>query len=213
MMFLLSLHPEVFERLRTEVLEVVGPTERPTYENIREMKYLRAVLNETLRLYPPVPLNSRTSINEVTLPEGGKDGKPIYVPARTLTIFSPIIMHRRKDLWGPDADEFDPGRFIDDRLKKYLVANPFIFLPFGAGPRICLGQQFAYNEISFFMIRLLQNFDKITIDMDAQPQRPTSLLEWKSKRREVERDMLATHLTLSMKDGLWVRMNEASVSE
>jgi hypothetical protein len=71
-------------------------------------------------------------------------------------------MHRRKDLWGPDgkclsdsytpapidideppmqADEFDPDRFIDDRVKKYLVPNPFIFLPFSAGPRICLGQQ------------------------------------------------------------------------
>ena len=67
-------------------------------------------------------------------------------------------MHRRKDLWGPDgkrlhgytptgsnglssADEFDPDRFIDDRVKKYLVPNPFIFLPFNAGPRICLGQQ------------------------------------------------------------------------
>jgi len=68
-------------------------------------------------------------------------------------------MHRRKDLWGPDgeclssythrhvltsrppADEFDPDRFIDERVKKYLVSNPFIFLPFQAGPRICLAQQ------------------------------------------------------------------------
>lgn len=67
-------------------------------------------------------------------------------------------MHRRKDLWGPDgkfpvgltlafsqlaitAEEFDPDRFLDERLKKYLVKNSFIFLPFNAGPRICLGQQ------------------------------------------------------------------------
>ena len=73
--------------------------------------------------------------------------------------FSPILMHRSKDLWGPDgrclygytpsqvvttyppADEFDPDRFIDDRVKRYLVPNPFIFLPFSAGPRICIGQQ------------------------------------------------------------------------
>ncbi|KAF9650971.1 cytochrome P450 [Thelephora ganbajun] len=213
MVFLLSLHPEVFERLRAEVLEVVGPTERPTYENIREMKYLRAVLNETLRIYPPAPFNVRTSINETTLPEGGKDGKPIYVPAQTFISFSPIIMHRRKDLWGPDADEFDPDRFIDDRMKKYFVPNPFIFLPFNTGPRICLGQQFAYNEMSFFMIRLLQNFDNVTLDMDAQPQRTTSLSEWKTKKREVERDLLAVHLTLSTKDGIWVRMNEVSVPE
>jgi hypothetical protein len=65
-------------------------------------------------------------------------------------------MHRRKDLWGPDgkpfpvqvvctdvtpAEEFDPDRFIDERLHKYLIPTPFIFLPFNAGPRICLGQQ------------------------------------------------------------------------
>ena len=59
--------------------------------------------------------------------------------------------------------------------------------------------QFAYNETSFFMIRLLQNFDKITIDTDAQPKRTTSLTEWETKRREVERDFLAFHLTLATK--------------
>lgn len=109
-------------------------------------------------------------------------------------------MHRRPDLWGPDgvshsfarfvsfvdrsgldtnstAAEFDPDRFLDERVGKYLTPNPFIFLPFNAGPRICPGQQvgcsskslslidllirfhhaqFAYNEISFMLIRLLQ---------------------------------------------------------
>ena len=50
-------------------------------------------------------------------------------------------MQRRADLWGPDALEFDPDRFLDCRLRKYLTPNPFIFLPFNAGPRICLGQQ------------------------------------------------------------------------
>ena len=53
--------------------------------------------------------------------------------------------------------------------------------------------------MSFFIVRLLQNFDKVTLDMDAQPQRTTSLIEWKTKRREVERDLLALHLTLSTK--------------
>ena len=53
--------------------------------------------------------------------------------------------------------------------------------------------------MSFFVIRLLQNFDKVTLDMDAQPQRTASLLEWKTKRREVERDLLAVHLSLSTK--------------
>lgn len=56
-------------------------------------------------------------------------------------LYSVFLMHRREDLWGPDALQFDPDRFIDGRLQKYLTPNPFIFLPFNAGPRICLGQQ------------------------------------------------------------------------
>ena len=58
-------------------------------------------------------------------------------------------MHRRTDLWGPDALEFDPDRFLDDRLHKYLTPNPFIFLPFNAGPRICLGQQVCVPAVVF----------------------------------------------------------------
>lgn len=61
-------------------------------------------------------------------------------------------MHRREDLWGPDALEFDPDRFIDSRVQKYLTPNPFIFLPFNAGPRICLGQQVCHAEVLYAMM-------------------------------------------------------------
>ena len=99
-------------------------------------------------------------MNATTWPHPDPTQKPYYIPAGTRIMYSALIMHRRKDLWGPDgkyttcgiavyllipttilADEFDPDRFLDDRLKKYLIKNPFIFLPFNAGPRICLGQQ------------------------------------------------------------------------
>ena len=66
---------------------------------------------------------------------------------------------------------FDPDRFLDARVQKYLVPNPFIFLPFNGGPRICLGQQFAYNEISFMLVRLLQRFGAgIRLRQDAHPE-------------------------------------------
>jgi cytochrome P450 len=58
-------------------------------------------------------------------------------------------MHRRKDLWGPTAEEFDPDRFLDERLRKYVLANPYCFLPFNAGPRVCLGQQVRFLCSSF----------------------------------------------------------------
>ncbi|KAL0949002.1 hypothetical protein HGRIS_009101 [Hohenbuehelia grisea] len=195
--YLLAEHPHVLKRLREEILAKVGPSRRPTYEDMREMKYLRAVINEVLRLYTPVPLNVRTS-RKATLWPSKTGGKPIYVPAGTKIPYSPFIMHRRTDLWGPDALEFDPDRFIDERLHKYLTPNPFIFLPFNAGPRICLGQQFAYHESSFFLIRLLQNFDKIALVPEAQPPETRAPSEWSSAqgRKGKEKIWPRGHLTI-----------------
>ncbi|KAK0226219.1 cytochrome P450 [Armillaria fumosa] len=163
LVYFLCTNPLVCTRLREEIINSVGPVRRPTFEDIKGMKYLRAVINETMRLYPAVPVNVRTSINETTLPSDDPDEKDIYVPVGTPIPYSAFLMHRRKDLWGPDADQFDPLRFIDERHHR-ITKNPWIFLPFNAGPRICLGQQFAYNEMSFIIIRLLQAFEGFELD-------------------------------------------------
>ena len=132
--------------------------------------------------------------------------------------YSVHCMHKRKDYWGPDgtfrskfqicnftsltsistAEVFDPDRFLDERLHKYLIPNPFIFLPFNGGPRICLGQQFAYNEMSFFLIRLLQNFETIHFDEDAQPEESKPPKAWLGLpgRKGVEKFWPKAHLTL-----------------
>ncbi|KAG1899889.1 cytochrome P450 [Suillus fuscotomentosus] len=122
-----------------------------------------------MRVFSPVPFNVRASVNASTLPATNHLDKPIYVPPKTRysSVFLPEFP--TKDLWGPDAIEFNPNRFLDERLHKYLTPKPFIFLPFNAGPRICLGQQFAYNEMSFMLIRLLQSFSSITLHPEAQP--------------------------------------------
>ncbi|KAJ6481144.1 cytochrome P450 [Mycena sanguinolenta] len=135
---------DVCSRVREEILAHIGPSRRPNYEDIRDTKYLRAVLNGTqsqflLRLIKPL------------------------VP------YSVFMRHRRKDLWGPDAEDFSPDRFLDERLQTYLLKNNFQFLPFNAGPRICLGQQFAYNEMSFMIVRLLQAFLSFSLDEEAFP--------------------------------------------
>ncbi|KAG6329055.1 hypothetical protein ID866_10035, partial [Astraeus odoratus] len=83
-------------------------------------------------------------------------------------------MQRRKDLWGPDAEIFDPDRFLDERT-KYLTKNPYIFVPFNAGPRICLGQQFAYNQISYFLVRFFQTFSSVSLAEEFQTLPPA---EW-----------------------------------
>ncbi|KAI9572479.1 cytochrome P450 [Boletus coccyginus] len=192
--WMLSQHPNVLHKLREDILTVVGNSRSPTLEDLREMKYLKAVINETLRLYPPVPFNSRTSTAPVVLP-AAKGGQPIYVPANTRVPYSVFLMHRRKDLWGPDAEEFDPDRFLDERLHRYLTPNPFIFVPFNAGPRICLGQQFAYNEVSFFLVRLFQAFSSVSFAEDVQTLAPT---EWAKApgRKGVEKAIIRSHLTM-----------------
>ncbi|KAG1809092.1 cytochrome P450 [Suillus subaureus] len=193
--YLLAMHPEFLTRLREEIISKVGLTRRPTYDDIKEMKYLRAILNETLRLFPAVPFDVRENIQDTTWtsPEHGK--KPLFIPQGTMLSYSVFLMHRRIDLWGPDALEFDPDRWLDERVKKYLIPNPFIFLPFNAGPRICLGQQFAYNEMSFMIIRLLQNFFTITLSPEPA-MRPPAWWAEKDGRQAIERFRPRNHLTL-----------------
>ena len=89
----LTAHPEIAQRLREEVLEVVGPNRRPTYEDVRDMKYLRAFLNEVLRLYPVVPNNSRAANKDTTLPFKDKDRAPIFVPKGTRCSYSSFQGH------------------------------------------------------------------------------------------------------------------------
>ncbi|KAF8585531.1 cytochrome P450 [Ramaria rubella] len=208
--YCLSQYPNVLATLREEILRQVGPSRQPTFDDVKECKFLRAVINETLRLYPPVPFNVRHSKQSTVWP--AKDGgKPWYIPAGIDLPYSVWLMHRRTDLWGPDATEFDPNRFLDERLHKYLVPNSFIFMPFNAGPRICLGQQFAYNEVSFMLIRLLQAFDTIILDFSAQPPESRPPTSWKRATGTQVRDQIwpKSHVTLYAHMGVWLKMREA----
>ncbi|KAJ7048749.1 cytochrome P450 monooxygenase pc-1 [Mycena amicta] len=210
--YFLATYPDVCIRLRGEVLSHVGPVRRPTYDDIKDMKYLRAVINESMRLYPSVPFNVRDCVESTTWPSPDPTQKPIYVPAGAKVPYSVFMMHRRKDLWGEDAEEFDPDRFIDERLKKYLLNNSFAFLPFNAGPRICLGQQFAYSEMSFMLIRLLQNFSAFALDEAAFAPGALPPPEWKGAkgRKGVDRFRPKMHLTMYTTDGMWITATEAS---
>ncbi|KAF7301073.1 hypothetical protein MIND_00671300 [Mycena indigotica] len=207
--YMLAEHREILAKLRAEITEVIGSSRMPTYEDFRHMKYLRAFLNETLRLYPPVPFDSRAS-KQATVFNATRPGeKTLFVPAKTRVRYSVFVMHRRTDLWGPDALQFDPDRFLDERVRKYLTPNPFIFLPFNGGPRICLGQQFAYHEASFFLVRLLQSFTNISLAPDAQPEESKPPESWKMRpgTQANEKIQLGLHLTMYSKGGLWVRMD------
>ncbi|KAF5365393.1 hypothetical protein D9757_011671 [Collybiopsis confluens] len=126
-MHFLCLYPDVWSRLREEVLHKVGMSRKPTVEDVREMRYLRAVINETLRLYPVVPYDVRASIKATVWPSDDPTQPPVYIPSKAPIIYSVFMMHRRKDLWGPDAEEFDPERWLDERVRKYLTESVHIF--------------------------------------------------------------------------------------
>jgi len=103
---------------------------------------VRAVINETLRLFPPVPLNMRESrASSCVLPPLDPtypcaDQRPLYMPGRTTIVYLPLLTQRNPALWGPDADTFDPDRWIDPKRIAKFVANPAMYAPFSAGPRI-----------------------------------------------------------------------------
>ncbi|KAF8151560.1 cytochrome P450 monooxygenase CYP63 [Crassisporium funariophilum] len=217
--YFMALHTEIAEKLRAEVLEHCGPSSPPTVEKFRDMKYMRAVINETLRLFPPVPLNIRETRNApCVLPPPDRtysdcsDSQPLYMPSQTTIMYLPLLTQRNRALWGDDADDFDPERWIDpERIAKY-VANPAMFTPFSAGPRICLGQNYAYNEMSYFLVRLLQRFDRFTLATEFQPEGSLPPTEWKDRkgRQAFERIWPSAAMTLYIKGGLWVRFHKAT---
>ncbi|KAF2641585.1 cytochrome P450 52A12 [Massarina eburnea CBS 473.64] len=150
--------PDVYAKLRTIVLETFGTYNHPrniTFESLKGCTYLQWVLNETLRLYPVLPIDGRRALKDTCLPfGGGPDGtKPVYIRKDTPVEYGIYTIHRRKDLWGEDADDFRPERW-DGRRSRWE------YIPFNGGPRICIGQQFALTEAAYVIVRLLQRFEK-----------------------------------------------------
>ncbi|PQE07719.1 cytochrome P450 alkane hydroxylase protein [Rutstroemia sp. NJR-2017a BVV2] len=155
--YILARRPDIWKKLKAEVDELHG--EKPDYETIKQMKYTKYVLNESLRLYPSVPTNARFASRDTVLPlGGGPNGQsPIHIPKGAAVAWSTWTMHRRKDIYGDDAAEFRPERWEPDAGLR----PGWGYLPFSGGPRICVGQQFALTEASYTIVRMLQEFGGI----------------------------------------------------
>ncbi|KAF2792456.1 putative cytochrome P450 alkane hydroxylase [Melanomma pulvis-pyrius CBS 109.77] len=157
--FELPRHPSIVSRLRREIAEHVG-RDPPTYQQLKEMKYLKAIINESQRLYPIVPTNSRQAVKDTLLPHGGGPDAtaPLFVPKGAVVAWLSRAMHRREDIYGPDAEAFNPSRWLDGEHASSPLRPGWGYLPFNGGPRICIGQQFALTETSYVVVRLLQEF-------------------------------------------------------
>ncbi|KAG4419738.1 hypothetical protein IFR04_007145 [Cadophora malorum] len=158
----LARRPDIWAKLKAEVDGLQGV--KPDYETLRNMKYLKNLLNESLRLYPVVPGNARFANRDTTIPRGGgpNGDAPVFIPKGAIVAYSVFAMHRRKDIYGPDAEQFNPDRW-DEGLRP-----GWAYLPFNGGPRICVGQIFALTEASYTTVRLLQEFSAIE-DRDGTP--------------------------------------------
>ncbi|KAF8410299.1 hypothetical protein HHK36_002825 [Tetracentron sinense] len=145
---LLASNPEWQARVRAEVLQLCGGL-APDADMLRKMKLLTMVIQEAMRLYPTVVFMSREALEEMKLGE-------IHVP-KGVNIWIPVItLHRDPDIWGPDADEFNPERFANGISGACKL--PHLYLPFGAGPRICAGQNLAMTELKIILALIISNF-------------------------------------------------------
>ncbi|GFN17139.1 hypothetical protein AtubIFM55763_002968 [Aspergillus tubingensis] len=153
MFFVLAKNPAIWAKLRAEVETLQNRP--PTYEELRGLKYVQCCVNESLRLHPVVPRNEREAEKDTVLPVGGgKDGlSPVFVSKGTIVAYNVYAMHRRPDIYGPDAEVFRPERWEDGKLQPRWG-----YLPFNGGPRICIGQRYALTEVSYVLVRMVQEF-------------------------------------------------------
>ncbi|CAB3243897.1 unnamed protein product [Arctia plantaginis] len=154
---LLAKYPEVQEKLYQELYDVFGDSERPLVkEDLMKLKYLGRVVKESLRLFPPVPLIIRKVLEDTKLPSGR------VLPAGSGVVCSIWGVHRDPKYWGPNAEEFDPDRFLPERLNLKHTCS---FMPFSNGPRNCVGYQYALISIKTVLSTILREY-KIVEDKE-----------------------------------------------
>ncbi|KAF2134836.1 cytochrome P450 52A11 [Dothidotthia symphoricarpi CBS 119687] len=168
----LSMDKNVTAKFRQEIIDTVGLEQTPTYEHLKNMKYLQHIINEALRLYPVVPYNVRISLKDTTLPTGGGvDGtEPIGILKGTPIAYSTLVMQRRKDMYPtPESGFPDSDKFVPERWDNW-TPKTWTYVPFNGGPRICIGQQFALTEMGYTLVRIFQRFETVENRMEgAEP--------------------------------------------
>ncbi|MFD8572122.1 cytochrome P450 [Streptomyces sp. NPDC059639] len=146
----LAQNREVLAKAQEEVDRVWGDVDVPAYEQVAKLRYLRRVLDESLRLWPTAPAFAREAVADTTL--GGTH--PMRRGAWTLVLTT--MLHRDPAAWGDDPESFDPDRFAPQAVR----ARPgHVFKPFGTGARACIGRQFALHEATLVLGLLLRRYD------------------------------------------------------
>ncbi|XP_047388809.1 cytochrome P450 3A9-like [Sciurus carolinensis] len=171
----LATHPEVQKKLQQEIDAALPNKARVTYDVLFEMEYLDMVVNETLRLYPVVQRIVRVCKNDVEI-------NGVFIPKGTVVAVPIYSLHQNPKYW-PEPEKFSPERFSK---KNKDSINPYVYMPFGNGPRNCIGMRFALMNMKLALIRVLQNFSfhpcketqiplKLSRKILLQPEKPIVL--------------------------------------
>ncbi|KAL6131934.1 hypothetical protein ACLB2K_070307 [Fragaria x ananassa] len=159
-LYMMCKHLHIQEKIAQEVREVINLKDHSsvdelaaslTDEALKKMQYLHAALAETIRLYPAVPMDAKMCFSDDTWPDG------FSIRKGDMVIYQPYAMGRMKFLWGEDAEEFRPERWLD-KNGQFQDESPFKFTAFQAGPRICPGQEHAYMYMKIFAAVLLGSY-------------------------------------------------------
>lgn len=176
--YLLAQYPEAVAKLRQEFDTVLG-TEKPTFENLRNLTYTTQVINESMRLYPPAWLTDRVAAEDDVI-----NGYPIQ--KGTLVLAYIYGAHHSSKNWDK-PEEFRPERFAKELKKE---RHNFSYLPFGGGPRLCIGNNFAIMEMQLVIVHLIRQYDFEIVDkssVELHPLitlRPRNGIKMKLKKRE-----------------------------
>jgi len=147
----LGREPEMFARARAEIDEVWGDTDRPSFENVAKLRYVRRVFDEALRLHPPVPGYYRMAREDTVL----AGVHPMQKGEWALALTSAL---HQDPQWGPCPERFDPDRFEPQRVRE---RPPGLYKPFGTGERSCIGRQFALHEAVLMLASIIRRYELI----------------------------------------------------
>ena len=142
----LSKNEKAQQKCREEVYRVIGKENEPHYDTVKDLDYISAVIKESMRLSSPVGALSRVANEDTTL-------NGYFVPKGTIIFLVTEYTQKDPDIW-ENPDQFIPERWLDDKQK----VPPFAYMPFGAGPRVCIGFNFALLEMKIVLSMLLQRF-------------------------------------------------------
>lgn len=154
--YLLAMHPEVTDELARYIRSEVG--DRPlSHEDLAGLPFLTAVIKETMRLYPPAWIIGRRALDPDVIGD-------VEIPAQSVVAVSPYTLHRHPRYWD-QPEVFQPRRFMNDEVERRR--EPFSYIPFGAGPRTCIGSNLALVEAPLVIGRVVQRY-RLTLEFEGR---------------------------------------------